>query len=227
MQGLAFFYHRYFAVVQVHELLRIVNDGGGVGTDEILSFANANGHGRALPCGNDAVRVAPLDNGDGVRAHHLPEGHADGLLQGALVGVLHVFDEVYQHFRVGAAPERVSVAGQGVFEHTEVFNDAVVNQRQTAALGQVRVGIGVVGGAMCCPAGMANPNGAFGGLSTQETFQIVHLSLAFVQSNLAVLSDKGDTGTIIPPVLESMQAFYNDRTRLAMPDVTYNSTHGM
>ena len=216
----------WISTLEVHELLRIVNDGGGVGTDEILSFANANGHGRALPRGNDAVRVAPLDNGDGVRAHHLPEGHADGLLQGAFVGVLHVLDEVHQHFRVGAAPERVSVAGQGVFEHTEVFNDAVVNQRQTAALGQVRVGIGVVGRAMCRPAGMADSDGAVGGFSAQEAFQVVHLSFAFVQVDLAVLSCKGDAGTVIASVLQSMQAFYNDGARLAMPDVTYDSTHG-
>ena len=117
------------------------------------------------------------------------------------------------------------MACQGVLEHAEVFNDAVVDKRQTAALGQVRMGIGVVGRAMRGPAGMADADGAGGFLPAQKALQVVHFSLAFVQSNLAVLANKGDSGAVIASVLQSMQSFYDDGARLAMPDVTYYSTH--
>ena len=59
----------------------------------------------------------------------------------------------------------------------------------------------------------------------QEVLQVFHLAFAFVQFNLAVPAYEGDTGAVIASVLKPMQPFDNDGTRLAVPDITYDSTH--
>ena len=114
---------------------------------------------------------------------------------------------------------------EGVLEHAEVLDDAVVNEGQPAALGEMRVCVGVVRLSMGSPAGMADADGAGGLFPAQEALQVIYLALAFVQVNLAVLTNQGDAGAVITPVLESMKAFYDDGASLSLPDITYDSTH--
>ena len=114
-----------------------------------------------------------------------------------------------------------------VLEHAEILYDTVVDEGQSAALGEMGMGIGVVRLPVGGPAGMADADGAGGVFPLQEMLQVVHLPLALVQFYLAVFSDEGDACTVIAPVLEPVQSLDDHGARLAFPDITNDSTHNL
>ena len=214
-----------FVVVQVHEILGVVDDGRGVGRQEILAVADADGHRAALPGHDDAGGVPLFEDRDGVGADHLLERGADGHLQRALLGFLHVFDQIDQHLGVSAAAERETVRAQGVAEHPEVLDDPVVDQGEVPRPGEVRVRIGVVGLAMGGPAGMADADRAGTVFPVQERFQVRYLALAFVDVQAAARVDHRHAGAVIAPVLQPMESLDDDRARLPLTNITYDSAH--
>ena len=107
VDGLSRLAYRHLLVVDVDHMLGVFGNGSGVRGDEELSIvlADADDHGRPF-AGCDKLRgIAPVDNSDGVGADALAERMDDSLGELALALLLHVFDELHQHFRVGLALE--------------------------------------------------------------------------------------------------------------------------
>ena len=217
--------HGDFAVAHVDEILGVFDDRRGVGREEELPVAHAHDHRAALPRGDDPVVVALLDDGDGVGADHLPEGLPHGFGQRAAAGRPDVFDQIHQHLGVGAAAEGVSVLFEGVLQHAVVLDDAVVYQGYVLRFGVVGMGVGVVRNPVRGPAGVGDADIAAEVLSVEEMLQIGDLALAFEYVETPVRVDQRDARTVVSPVFEAVKPLYQNRARVAPPDISDYSAH--
>ena len=217
--------HGDFAVAHVDEILGVFDDRRGVGREEELPVAHAHDHRAALPRGDDPVVVALLDDGDGVGADHLPEGLPHGFGQRAAAGRPDVFDQIHQHLGVGAAAEGVSVLFEGVLQHAVVLDDAVVYQGYILRFGVVGMGVGVVRNPVRGPAGVGDADVAAEVLSVEEMLQIGDLALAFEYVETPVRVDQRDARTVVSPVFEAVKPLYQNRARVAPPDISDYSAH--
>ncbi len=215
----------HFAVVDINEVFRILDDGCSIGTQKIFAFADTYDHRAALAGSDDFVMVALFDDGDGISPDDLFERLLNGFQQGAVFSGPNVFDQVDQHFRVGTAAERISVFDQSIFQYTEIFNDAVMDQCDIFRFRVVGMGIGIVRYAMRRPAGVCDADAATKIFAIQKMFQIVDLSFAFIDIKCAVAIHHGDTCAIVTAVFETVQPFEQNRAGISVPDISYNSTH--
>lgn len=213
------------SVVDVDEILRVFDDRRGVRREEILALADADNHRAALTCGDDLVAVALLDDGDGIGADHLLEGLLHGFEQRAAVRRADIFDQVDQHLRVGAAAERVAVGRQGILQHAEVLDDAVVDQGDVLRFGVVGVCIGIVRHAVRGPARVGDADRAVEVLAREEMLQVGDLALALVDVQRAVTVHQGDAGAVVSPVFEAVKPLDQNGASLPLTHVSYYSTH--
>jgi hypothetical protein len=78
--------------------------------------------------------------------------------------------------------------------------------------------------AMGSPAGMADPTAAPERRLLQELFQIAQFTLASHNFGRSVL-DGADSGRVVSPVLQLLQAFEDDRSGIFVTDISNNSAH--
>ncbi len=64
----------HLVVVQVDNLFGVFNDGRGIRGQEVFPLAYAYEQRAGFTGRHDGVRIVLLDNGNGVRAHHLGQG---------------------------------------------------------------------------------------------------------------------------------------------------------
>ena len=84
-----------------------------------------------------------------------------------------VGDQLRDHLGVGVAAEDDALGDQLPFQGGVVLDDAVVNHGDQAVAGQVRVGVAIVGGAVRCPARVADAHAPRGRLVAQPAHQAV------------------------------------------------------
>ena len=124
----------HLLILKVDHLLSATHDRRGIGGDIILVFAYADDHGAAFTGGDEFVGVTFFHNGDGIGAHHVVQGNAHGLKQIDTLALLHVFDEVGEHLRVGRRQELKPTFFQFLAEAQIVLNDAIMDQCEIARL---------------------------------------------------------------------------------------------
>ena len=70
-------HHGNISIVKIHNLVGVFHDRAGIGTQEELVFTDSH-HQRALLSGSDnLVRVALVENGNGISANHLMQSQLD------------------------------------------------------------------------------------------------------------------------------------------------------
>ena len=128
-------------VVDINDILGIFGDGRGIGGDEELAVVlrHADDEGRAFACGNECMRIALVDHGDGVGTDTLAQGMTHGLHQRALVLLLSIFNKLHKHLGIGVALEMEPALLQLLTKDNEVLDDAVMHKRDVSRLGDVRV----------------------------------------------------------------------------------------
>ena len=108
----------YLLVVEVDDLVGVFDDGCGIGADVELRtasglvFAHADDERAAFAGADYLVGMALLKYGDCVSTNYVFQCQLDGSVEVALVGVHHVFDQLYQHFGVGFTAEGHAVLFQ-------------------------------------------------------------------------------------------------------------------
>ena len=224
-QGFVAFDHGDLPVAHIDEILRVFDDRRGVGREEILAFADAHDHRTALPCGNDPVGVSLLDDGDGIGPDRLTERLLHGFEQRAAVRPADVFDQIHQHFRIGAAAERVAVLDERVFQYAVVFDDAVVYQGDLLRFGVVGMGIGVVRNPVRGPARVGDADGSAEVLAFEEVFQVRDLAFAFENVKGPRRIDQRNARAVVTPVFEAVQTLHQNRAGVTPADISYNSAH--
>ena len=151
----------YLLVIDVDDVLGVFGDRRSIGSDEELAVVlrHADDEGRPFACGNERVRVALVDDGDGIGSDTLAQGMTHGLLQRALVLLLGILDELHEHLGVRIALEVEPALLQLLTEHDEVLDDAVMHERDVPRLGDVRVRVLHRGLTVRSPTGMGDADG--------------------------------------------------------------------
>ena len=115
----------HFFVFEIDHVFRVLDDGGGVGGDEILPFTNADDEGARLAGENQLIRPCDVHDGNGVGADNLIQGDTGGFEQVQFLTAPHdLGDEVDEDFGVGVAVKGMSTRNQGLLQRTVVLNDA-------------------------------------------------------------------------------------------------------
>ena len=215
----------HLAVLDIYEVVGVVDDGCGVGAEEVFAIADAYDHRAALARCYDFVRVVLFEDCDCICAHNLLEGHPDRFFEGASVGVADIFDEVDKHLGVGVAAEGVSVGDERVLDDTVVLDDAVVDECDFTGLGEMGMGIDIVRDSVGGPAGVGDSDCACCIFIHKIIFKIRHFSFAFIDIEASALVDKSQTCAVISTIFESVKAFKQYRSGFLPAYISYNSAH--
>ena len=130
MQVLSATQHSDVPVFQIHYLVGIFHNRTGIRTKEELILTDAY-HQRTLfaSCDN-LIRVALINDGDGIGANHLIEGHLYSCQQVELLLLLDVLDELHQHLRVGIRLKLHALGLQFCLQVGIVLDDTIMNDSQ-------------------------------------------------------------------------------------------------
>ena len=157
------------------------------------------------------------------------------VLQGALHGgekvaaalLLREFDELHKHLGVGLGAESVTLFLEHCPQGLVVLDDAVVHQREVAALAEVWVGVDGVGLAVGRPAGVGYADGArhiFGGTLV---FEGLHFARGLVDVEIALGADHADAGRVVAAIFEPVETLDKNWVSLLLTDISYYSAHSV
>ena len=138
---------------------------------------------------------------------------------------LRIFDELDEHLGIGLGAEGITLLHESGFEDGVVLDDAVMDDRQALGLGVMGVRIDGIGFAVGRPARMRYTDRAAGVFVGSICLQLGDLAFGLVDIELTLLVDERYAGTVVPAVLQTMQALNQDRISLSLSDISYDSTH--
>ena len=133
---------------------------------------------------------------------------------------------------VGFGDELVALGGELFLEGEVVFDDAVVNDDEGAGAVAVRVRVLFGGASVGGPAGVADAEGAVDGVVGDYGLEVAELAGGAAELERAVAVDAGAAGDgdacgVITAILETAQAFDDDRHDGLRTYIANDSTHGM
>ena len=134
LQFLSETHHGDVAILQVNYLVGIFDDRAGIRTEIELSVLANTHYQRALLAGSDnLVRVALVENSDGVSANHLTERNLNGGQQIKFLLHLDVFNELYEHLSIGLALELHTLCHQVLLDIGIVLDNTIMNHGKVLA----------------------------------------------------------------------------------------------
>ena len=212
---------RPVAVFQIGDLVGERSERNGIGAEEHLALAVADGQRRAVARADDQVVVAFEHDGQRKRALQPLQCRKRGFDR--LFTACHLAgDQMGDHLGVGLRLEAVAVLGQFVAQFGEVLDDAVMDHRN--AFGEMRVRVGLVGHAMGGPAGMADADVAAERLLAEQPLQIDELPGRPAPRQGAAIQ-RGDPGQVVAAIFEPFQGIDDQRRDAGMSDYCNDSTH--
>ena len=146
-------------VVHIGDVPGVADQGRHVGGDEVLPIAEAQQQGGVLPGGHQPVGIVGADNAQGIGPVHRVQQAVHGLKEVAAVAVV-IVQQLGHHLRVRLGLEHIALLLQLLLQGDEVFDDAVVDHGELAALAHMGMGVDVVGLAVGGPAGVSDAQGA-------------------------------------------------------------------
>jgi hypothetical protein len=212
------------AFFQVDDLVGGAGQRHRIRGDEILALAEADDQRRALARGHDAVRFFAREHGDRISTLQALDGQAHGLEQ---VAVVHVIDQVGDHFGVGLALEHITEGRQFSAQLVVVLDDAVMDQCDAGIVRrrrEVRVRILRGGRAVRRPAGVGD---------ARKTLQVGFPDLGFeirhprgaARTRQTAIHVQGDAAGIIAAVFQALQTFEQDRGDIALGYCADDTAH--
>ena len=216
--------HRHhLVVVEIDDLLRVLQDGGHVGGEEVLVARDADDERRAVAHADDLVGLLLAHDDEPVGAFELRHGQTHRFLQrtGGLVELLH---QVRDDLGVGLGREEVAFLDEALLQRGIVFDDAVVHDGDVAGAVGVRVRVFGVGFAVGGPARVRHADRPLPRAQADQAFELRDLTLGLLDGEVAVLHD-GHTGGVVAAVFEALQPLEEDRHRRVVSDVPDDSAH--
>ena len=210
------------ALLEEHDPVGVSQDGRDVAGDEALLAVQADDERDVLARPDEPAQLALVHDDEGVGALELAQGGADGIAEVALVGLL---DEVGDRLGVGLGRQRVAARLQPIPQLREVLDDPVVDHRDRAGAVLMGVGVEVVRSAVGRPASVGQPDRGVRRPVGDRGLEVRQLAGLLLDEEVAFLVDEGDPGRVVPAILEPLEAFDQDRARLAWPGIADDTAH--
>ena len=205
--------------------LRELDEGRDIGAEEVLAVAEPDDERRVAAGADDDAGLVAVHGEQGERAVEARHRVAERLAQVAGRPVL----PAEQHggdLGVGLGLEREALGEQLVLQLGEVLDDAVVDERESTLVAEVRVRVAVGGAAVRRPPGVADAGAA---VVQRVRLELVgeHLQLAGALRGLdgAVVVDDGHPRRVVATVFEAAQAAHEHVEAVALSDISDDSTH--
>jgi len=200
-------YKRNVAVLEVYDLARMRNDRGDVARNDGLVLSNADDERASLARDDHLPGVAHGDNGDSVRSLDLLERLRHRREEVVLVELRY---EVREHFGVRLGRELDAALLEARAESRVVLDDSVVDERETSAVRNVRMGVRGGGQAMRRPSRVRDADLVrlaldVRQLALQELLKFCDLA-GLLEDAYAVLRLERDARRIVSAVLEAAKA---------------------
>ena len=211
------------ALLQVHEAVGNLAQRQLVGRQEVLAQAQADHQRAATASGNQAVRLL-----------HAYQRQAIGTVQALDCGLERVsqvgnglegvVDQVDDDLGVGLGGEHITQALEFFTQLFVVFDNAVVHDRHFVTR-EMRVGIAFGRRAVGSPAGVSNAQLADQRLGCIGSVKFGDLADATAALQFTLLGINGQASTVVPTVLEALEAFDEDGGDVSFSYGTNDSTH--
>ncbi len=105
-----------------------------------------------------------------------------------------------------------------------ILDNTVVDDGKVFRLGIMRMGIGIIGFTVGCPACMGHAQASRGIFILNKSFEIGNLAAAF--KYIQALVEQGNTCTVVSSVFQSFESFNKNGIGFPGSDIANNSTHG-
>ena len=215
---------RDLSVLQIDHIFGVTDQGGDVGSEEILSGTETDDERTCLPCGVEHPGKVPAHDPHRVGAFQPGQRFEHGVLK---VPVVVFHQELDDDFCVGLAEELHALLDELPPDLCIVFNDAVVDDGEESVHRHVRMGVDVAGSPMCGPSGVPDAAYAVHLLIPAVAFdQRVHLSAGLEHTD-ARIALNGYAGGIVAPVFQSFQTAQQDRGCLRRACESDYPAHGV
>src|SRR2546426_11167129 len=210
--------HDHLPVHHVRNAVRVPQEGGHVRGEEVLVWAEPD-HERALvPRPDDLARFVRVDRQDGVRPADVAERLAG---RGLEVAVVIGFDQVDEALRVRLTHERVASGLQLFPEARIILDDPVVGQGDLPGAVDVGIRVHLRRRPMGRPPRMRETRRAL----QRRELRLEVRDEAFVLHDLQGAPYDRDAGTVVPAVLEALQAVEQDREGIPAARIPHDPAH--
>ena len=136
-----------------------------------------------------------------------------------------IADQMRQHLGVGVGFEFVSGVEQFLFERVVIFDDAVVDDGDSAGLIQVRMGIFVRGRAVRGPARVADAEISLDRFGFQKSREPLANFALFLAHEQVAAAHHGNACAVVAAIFQPPQSFKQDGRGRFFPDVSNDAAH--
>src|SRR5437879_11528929 len=137
------------------------------------------------------------------------------------------FDQMSNDFGIGLGGELMAFFNQLLLQKNIVLDDPVMHYHHTASAITVRMRIFLGGASVGRPAGVTDPIGAVDGLEADDLFQVAQLALGAAHLQCVTIAGHSDSGRVVAPVLEALQAIENYGHDPFLANVPHYPTHNV
>ena len=192
--------HRHFLVAKEHDVARVAQDGGNVRRDEKFPVAQSDNNGGTVADGDNLVGIVGRDQHQREETAHVQQRAPNGILETV---VFHLaLDQMRDDLGVGLGDELVAFLLELLFQVEVVFDDAVVDDHDSARAVAVRVGILLSRPPVRRPSRVPNPVLAIDRRRRNHLFEACELAGASPQIDGAVANHR-NTRRIVAAVFEA------------------------
>ena len=214
--------HRPVAILEIGNRVGERCERNRIGAEIHLALAVADRKRRALARADQQIVLAGENESE-------REGTAQARQRGAhrldrRLAPLHLLgDEMRDNLGVGFRSELGAAPFKLFAQLAEIFDDAVMHDRET--LGGVRMRVVLGGPAVRRPARVADAGGAGQRLATEPRLQIDQLAFGAPAREMAVL-DRCDAGGIVTAIFQTLQRIQQLAGDGVAPEYSDNAAHG-
>ena len=209
-------------VVEIHHLLRVVDNGRNVTRKEEVAFVpDAEDERGAAACADKRTRFVAGDDGEAER----PFDFGDGLEYGGLeVAGVETCNQVRHNFGIGLGLEFDPVGDELGLEACVVLDDAVVDNGNLAVVAHVRVRVLDGRSAVRGPAGVCDADGALWRVHLELVFKFLDLAGSLYCLDGPVVN-KGDTRTVVTAIFQFLEPADENGQGFVCANIGDNSAH--
>ncbi len=221
--------HGHLPALQEDHPMRVIEDGGNVRGDVILTLAHPDRDTARIADAhhNQTVGLMPAHDDNGVSAFELTHGHTSRLSKIAVsASSSESLDQLDDDLGIGIRIEDDAFSHQILTQFKVILNDSIVDDDEITVHADVRVRIAFRGCAMRRPARVTDPDLPCDRTAAHPIAQIGQLAHIAPDGDLPVFKH-GQPCRVVTAIFQALQTIQNNGCRIPKADITHNATHGL